>query len=60
MLTSKVRLADTTNMILYNLISFIKGKDQFWKCRPPPPPLSKNEMEALIANHVKENDLTNT
>ena len=30
----------------------IKGIGWFLK-RPPPPPLSKNEMEALIINHVK-------
>ena len=33
-----------------------KGKDQYWKR----PNFKKNEMEALITNHVKEYVLTNT
>ena len=34
----------------------IKGKDQYWKRAP----ISTNEMEGLISNHVKEYVLTNT
>ena len=33
----------------------LKGIDQFQKC-----PLSKNEMEPLITNHMKEYVLANT
>ena len=33
----------------------VKGKGQYWKR-----PNFKNEMEALITNHVKEYVLTNT
>ena len=33
----------------------LKGKDQYWKR-----PISKNEMEALITNRVKEYVLNNT
>ena len=32
----------------------IKGKDQYWERAP----ISTNEMEALISNHVKEYVLT--
>ena len=53
------------NMIGYDAMvssvqsnNHLKGIDQFWK--RPPGPLSKNEREALITNHVKEYVLTNT
>ena len=43
------------SLFRYYTIHVFNGKDQVWK-RPP----LKNEMEALITNHVKEYVLTNT
>ena len=42
------------HLLTYMFKSF-KGKDQYWKH-----PNFKNELEALITNHVKEYVLTNT
>ena len=41
--------------IICLMFDIIKGKDQYWQR-----PNFKNEMEALITNHVKEYVLTNT